>query len=143
MPLPFDLDVGAHLAEPLALLVLVVRGIEQEVERRLEPVGDLDRVRHDGQVRRDQGEHRRDVVAGAGDEAVGRSDYPDLRRLYCQFFMRLAKRSFDRVLARIELAAREGNLPGVRAHTLRAVGEEHAGPGHFQPRGASTKPKRP
>jgi hypothetical protein len=41
--------------------------------------------------------------------------------------VRLAKCGGDRVLTRIELAARERDLSGVGAHRFRAVREDHAG----------------
>src|SRR3569623_593514 len=127
--LPVDLGVFAQLAAIDGLLAHPVRRIENEPQRRLEPVRNFERVGSDCDVRRHQPEHRGDVVTGAGNEAIGRADNVYDRRAYAQFFVCLAKRGRDRVLARIELAAGKGDLAGVLAPIGRAEGEQHAGLG--------------
>ena len=69
---------------------LLVSRVEDEIERRFEPVGDLMLMRLQRKVGRDDAEHRRDEKAGDRTIGIGGSDHFDQRGIEQDFLVRLA-----------------------------------------------------
>ena len=124
---PVDLVIVALAALEQGAARLLVGGVEQEVERRLEPVGDLMLVRLERKIGRDDAEHRRHDIAGDGAIAA-RSAPITSTAAGSSRISSCASRSAAAtgVLAGIDPPAGKGDLAGVRAQMLAADGQDHA-----------------
>jgi hypothetical protein len=67
-------------------------------------------------------------VAAQGLEVVEQPQHAGPRQTHAQFLGRLADRRRHGVLARLEVAARQGEVAGVAAQGERAAGQEEGGP---------------
>ena len=113
------LEAAAALVEQMRArndLFDVVGRVEHEIERSLEPLCDFGRVWIKRQIRWDHRQHGDNRIARAGAIGIAGADDLHVGSLDPQLLMRLAQRRLNRILAGIDLAAGEGNLPGVRAH---------------------------
>jgi hypothetical protein len=112
----------------LALVLLIVRQVHQEGERRLEDVGHLVRIGQQREARPHEADHRHDQVAGAG--LIGRGQAHRLHEagLEPDLLVRLPQRRLPGRFARILPAARQRDLARVAAQGVGAAGEEHVQP---------------
>jgi len=106
---------------------MLMRRVEEVIERRFEHVRDLAGVRAERQIGRDDAKHRRDVEAGDGAIGVGDADHLDPGRGQADLLVRLAQSGGDRaVVAGIDAAAGEADLAGMLAHRLWPECQDHA-----------------
>ena len=109
-------------------MALVVGRIHQEIERHLEGLGDLMRRNRQAEARRDEGHHRQDAEAGAGLIGVEIAGDIDMGAGKADFLLGLAQGRLGRGLARVDLAARKGDLARMGAEMVGAAGQQHMGP---------------
>ena len=105
----------AHAALIFGAHPLLVDGIEHKIKRRLEPLLDLGRVGHEGQVGRDQADDRDHRKAGNGAIGIGLAENADMGAVERQLLLGLAQGGFAGILAGVDAAAGEGDLAGVGA----------------------------
>src|SRR3546814_4460598 len=90
----------------IGMLTRIIVGVEEDIERNLEPVLDLFRVGIEGDIGRDHAEYRGDAVAAARLIGFGRARDHHVAAIEANLFFGLAQRRVDRVaVARIDLAA--------------------------------------
>src|SRR3546814_7134949 len=112
----------------IGMLTRIIVGVEEDIERNLEPVLDLFRIGIEGDIGRDHAEYRGDAVAAARLIGFGRARDHHVAAVEANLFFGLAQRRVDRVaVARIALAARKSDLSRVAAQPLRALGQYDAG----------------
>ena len=89
-------------------MALLVRGIEQECERHLEHVGDLDGIRLERERRLDPADDRRHAVAGHRLVVGKMAQHRDALGGQADFLGRFAQRGGgERRVARLDAPARE------------------------------------
>lgn len=126
MILPDDLVIMACTPLEQGGSLLLIGGVENEVQRRLEPAGDFMLVR----LQREIGGH--DAEYGRDDEARDRAilldgaDELDDGGIQKDFLIGFAERGLHGVLARIDPTSRKGDLTRVSAQMLAADGEDQA-----------------
>src|SRR3954447_26843388 len=92
---------------------LLVRRVEQECKRSLEPIGDFMLVGLQRKVGRNGADDGGNHIARDRSVAISGADHFARLRLEENLLPRLTKRRCDGVLTGIEPAAWEGDLPGV------------------------------
>ena len=110
-------------AAKLSAHPLLVGGIEHKIKRRLKPARDFSGIRGEGEVRGDQADNRRHLVAGDGAIGVGLAEDRYLGWVKVEFLMGFAKRGLAGSFSRIDPSPREGDLTGVRPQVVAANGE--------------------
>src|SRR6195256_1889859 len=117
-------------AFPVAAMALMVLGAHQEVEWHLEGVGDLGSIERELVAGRDPRDHRQNAKAREGEIEIEIAERLYETRIEADFLLGLAQRGRERALvALIDLAARECDLPGMVRQFRGAHGEDDAGLG--------------
>ena len=107
----------------------VILGVQQEIERHLEDLGDLERIRTQVQRRGDEADHRSDPVPGDGDVLVQPSEQLDPVGGEPDFLLGFAqRRRFERGVLRLGASAGKAYLSGMIVKMRGAAREQHRQP---------------
>src|SRR5216683_1357440 len=117
--------IAPLMALPDTALDLVVLLVEEVLQRHLEHVGDLARIRTGGESRAHDAHDRRDLVARAGAVMVDRADHLDKTSRQAHLLLGLAQRRRHRVsVGRLRAAAGKGDLAGMARHVVGALRQQ-------------------
>ena len=110
------------MALKMGMLLHIISGIEENVERHLEPVFDLVGVGIERQVGRNDPQYRGDVITAARTIGFGRARDHHVAAVQPYLLLGLAQRRIDGVpVAGVNLAAGKGDLSRMAAQPLRAL----------------------
>ena len=105
---------------------MLVARVENEVERRFEPVRDFMLMGFEREIGRDYSQNRSYDIIGDGAVRLDRTDDIDEFRVQQDLLMRLPERRRDLVLSRIDPSARECDLSRMGTQVFAPDGENQA-----------------